>query len=99
MAKRLTIAIDFDDTLTADPKLWLRFIQRALESGHRVILVTQRRSTDENIAIIDEYLAEHGFELSVYFTDLRSKLSVMEERGIRVDIWIDDDPSALVMGR
>jgi 5'(3')-deoxyribonucleotidase len=98
--KQLTIAIDFDDTLTAAQKLWRRFVTNAmLNYGHRVIVVTARRDTEENIDLIDGWLQENEFpELSVYFTSLQSKVDYMEKRGVKVDIWIDDDPRRCALG-
>ena len=95
----MTFAIDFDDTLTADPVLWGSFLLSAKVRGHSVWLVTARRDTDENRDIIDEFLAEHGISLPVLFTNLGSKLAAVERQGIKIDIWIDDDPRSLVNGR
>lgn len=94
----LTFAIDFDDTLTACPELWRRFIADAESNGHRVFLVTARRETEENVEIVREFMKEHGLSLPRLFTNLGSKLKAAELRGIKVDIWIDDNPEALVHG-
>lgn len=95
----LTIAIDFDDTLTADPVLWGNFISDARSKGHRVLCVTARRSTEENHQEIQEFCDQWDIRhLPVIFSALGSKLSTMERRGIKVDVWIDDDPARLVNG-
>jgi len=96
--KSLTFALDFDDTLTADPRLWAIFVTAARASGHRVWLVTARRDTEENHQIIDEWLEHWGHNLPVLFTNLGSKLAAVERQGIRIDIWIDDDHTSLVHG-
>jgi hypothetical protein len=89
-----TIAIDFDNTYTADEALWNLFVQAAIARGHRVICVTARRDTDENREIVQIP------GCMTYFTGLSSKLWYMtEKRGVKVDIWIDDDPRSLVNGR
>lgn len=93
-----TIAIDFDDTITADPLMWRSVIGRMRDRGHKVICVTGRRFNAENKQAIDEYLAECDIELTVFYTNLGSKIRYMESTGLKVDIWIDDNPQALVHG-
>lgn len=39
----LTIAIDFDDTFTADVNAWTAVIQTLQSFGHRVVCVSARR--------------------------------------------------------
>jgi len=92
------IAIDFDDTLTADPRLWSLFINEAYTLGHYVICVTARRDTEENNEIIDQFMEEWGIDLPVYFTSLQSKVDYKKARGVQVDIWIDDDPKRCALG-
>ena len=94
----MRIAIDFDDTLTADAALWRQFIAIARVFGHEVICVTARRDTEENNEIVSEWMREHGIDLPVYFTGLRSKVEYMESLGIKVDIWIDDQPRQCALG-
>ena len=36
----LIIAIDFDDTFSADPELWTAFILNAQQRGHKIICVS-----------------------------------------------------------
>lgn len=93
-----TIAIDFDDTLTALPVLWRSFIRDAELAGHYVYIVTARRDTDENRMIVKEFMDEWKIKASVHFTNLGSKLHYMHKRGMKIDIWIDDNPHALVHG-
>lgn len=88
----MNIALDFDDTYTADRELWDRFIADAKERGHTVWIVTARRNTEENAAIVDVP------SCPVVFTALASKTWTMEQRGVTIDIWIDDDPETLVRG-
>tara|TARA_R100001086_G_scaffold231526_1_gene152298 strand:+ start:414 stop:743 length:330 start_codon:yes stop_codon:yes gene_type:complete len=95
---RLTIAIDFDDTFTADPKLWSTFIQNATEAGHQVMCVTARRQSAENEDIINSMFDHWQCQMPIIFSNLSSKVDEMERRGLKVDIWIDDAPYALVHG-
>jgi 5'(3')-deoxyribonucleotidase len=94
----VNIAIDFDDTLTRDAALWIAFISVAKALGHRCVCVTARRNTAENIESIDEWLKENMIDLPVYFTSLGSKVEHMKKLGIKIDIWIDDDPLKCALG-
>ena len=95
---RKTIAMDFDDTFTADPQLWSRFIKDAKERGHRFYCVTARRDSAENIELINQWFDKYECQMPIVFANLASKVATMEKRGIKVDIWIDDAPFALVHG-
>lgn len=98
MPKQLVIAIDFDDTYTADTTLWSAFINNALDRGHRVYCVTARRDTEENQELIRETFHSNELCIPVVFSNLGSKMWTMDQRGVKVDIWIDDAPHALVHG-
>lgn len=95
---KLTFAIDFDDTFTACPGLWARFVKDAEQLGHRVVLVTCRRDTDENIEKIRAALAEVETTLPIVCSKLGSKRAACEKRGYKVDIWIDDNPDTVERG-
>ena len=94
----MLIAIDFDDTLTMDSELWRSFIRSASVLGHQVVCVTARRDTDDNNETISSWMQSHGIDLRVYFTGLSSKVDYMQKRGLKVDIWIDDDPRKCALG-
>lgn len=94
----MLIAIDFDETLTTDAKLWREFCRIAGQLGHRVVCVTARRPTEDNHKTIDDWMKSHGVELPVYFSALGSKVDFMQKHGHNVDIWIDDDPLRCAIG-
>lgn len=94
----MRIAIDFDETLTLDAKLWREFIALCTVGGHSIVCVTARRDTDENRETLSEWMESHGINLRVYFTGLGSKVDYMQSRGLKVDIWIDDDPRKCALG-
>lgn len=96
--KRLTFALDFDDTFTACPELWSDFVQKSKELGHSWYMVTARRNTEENVETINALLDDWGCQMPIVFSNLGSKLDVMRDRGLKVDIWIDDSPHAIVHG-
>lgn len=98
MSKPLVFALDFDDTFTACPEIWSRFVRDVESNGHTVLLVTARRDTDENNTSIRAVLKSWGCVLPIIFTSLGSKLHAIERQGLKVDIWIDDEPEKLVHG-
>lgn len=83
----LTIALDYDGTVTADPDLWIDFLKRASARNHRVAIVTMR-SPDEPV---DNPLVALAWR--VIYTSRQAKQAFVHSRGIRVDIWIDDQPN------
>ena len=94
----MLIAIDFDDTLTADPVMFRTLIAVLKSFGHHAVCVTARRDTDENRLNIEGYFAKYGIDLYVHYSALGSKLEHMERIGVKVDIWIDDDPEKCALG-
>lgn len=94
----MLIAIDFDDTLTMDAELWRGFIESATKIGHKVVCVTARRDTDDNNETIDSWMQSHGIDMRVYYSALGSKVEYMQKRGVKVDVWIDDDPRKCALG-
>ena len=94
----MLIAIDFDDTLTADPALWLAFIRKANFHGHTVICVTARHDTESNRNSLRLWMWENDINLYVHYTSLGSKVDHMQRIGVKVDIWIDDDPRKCALG-
>jgi hypothetical protein len=94
----MLIAIDFDETLTADAQLWRGFIEIAKSLGHRCVCFTARRRTEDDIETIDEWMRMHGVRLPVYYTGGESKLEYAKRIGLKVDIWIDDDPKRCALG-
>lgn len=89
------IAIDFDDTFTLDPPFWLEFAKSAKRAGHRVAIVTCRRETVENLAIVDDLAPD----IPSFFTGHMAKQRYMEAMNVRVDVWIDDDPASVLSGK
>jgi hypothetical protein len=89
----MRIALDYDGTYTADPELWDLFIKQAVVRGHTVAVVTCRRNTDGN----REDCRVPG--RVTIFTDLSSKQWFSESIGMKVDVWIDDDPACIIHGK
>jgi hypothetical protein len=88
-----TIAIDFDDTYTANPKMFNKIIDIFKENDYKVCICTSRdpkKSMDvekSNVRSIVDY---------IFFTDGEPKKEFMESLGIKIDIWIDDFPKSII---
>ncbi len=78
----MRIALDYDDTYTADPELWDKFIDLCGKK-HEVWIVTMRHPTEP---------LELGRSMRVMFTSRQAKMEYCLERGMVFDIWIDDKP-------
>ncbi len=93
------LVLDFDDTLTAMPGFWRQAIPLYKSCGGRVICMTQRTETDENIIEIDEWIADNDMPINVmHFTNGRSKLDYIAGMAIDKFILCDDNPKRAVNG-
>lgn len=88
----MVIGMDYDDTYTRDPKSWNAFIMVMQASGHKVYLVTWRtpQECDQGIRDVSRILD------GVHFTSRKAKEKYMYDQGIRIDVWIDDNPYAIL---
>ena len=89
----MNISVDFDETYTRDPILWDEFIKRAQERGHTVYCITARPPTKENKTEVYEALAGLIGKDNCLFTDCMAKAKYAYEKGVHIDVWIDDLPS------
>ncbi len=92
MRQQLTIAIDFDDTFTADVEAWTAAIKELQRHGHQVICVSARRNVIEHRQELSRSLPENVKVLLSY--DM-PKRAYAKKEGFTVDIWIDDKPEAI----
>ena len=83
----MRIALDFDETYTADTVLWDAFVQHAKERGHEVLIVSFRFDYDADD--IRQVAGSLGVECVL--TNARQKQHV-----VQADIWIDDMPEGVV---
>ena len=77
----MRFSLDYDKTYTEAPELWDGFIADATIKGHEVVCVTMRH---EHEAIT--------MPCRVIYTGRKAKAPFLAERGIRIDVWIDDSP-------
>jgi hypothetical protein len=66
------------------------FVQRAQLFGHRVICITSR--TNPNKSLVTDELPSG---VDAYFALNVPKKQFAETLGIKVDVWIDDDPKTI----
>ncbi len=92
MTPQLTIGLDFDDTFTADPDFWIKFIELARSFGHVVICVSGRRETFDNRRKLESALPD-GVKVLLSYD--QPKADYARENGYIVDIWIDDKPGMI----
>lgn len=83
MTPNLKIALDYDGTYSADPRLWDHFIEMAQQLGHEVTIVTMR---------YPEEAIWHEMSIEIFYTSRQGKRRFMENMGRTFDIWIDDNP-------
>jgi len=87
----MNIALDYDGTYTMDPDLWLPWVYGAITRGHTVYLVTMRYPSE--CMNLEPKLIATG--LHIYPTSRRAKRPFMEHSGVKIDVWIDDNPRAV----
>lgn len=90
----MIISIDYDDTYSANPDMWDEFIRVAQTFGSRVICVTARH--DYEMHKVHMSIGNIIGKSECFSTGRIYKKKYMKEQGVKVDIWIDDNPSAIV---
>lgn len=99
--RKLTIAIDYDDTYTADPKLWNDFINSCRDCEYTVYIVTMRSMVDYQEDLKFKKWADNmwlKYGIDTILCDGLPKQETTERYGITVDIWIDDNPRGIYEG-
>jgi hypothetical protein len=91
--RRMTIALDYDDTWTEDPGMWAQFVDLARAQGHDVIVITARQRSPENEK---ELLSVLPCGTDFHFSFDEPKGEYAKRKGIAVDVWIDDSPGWIV---
>ena len=78
----MLFALDYDGTYTAAPDLFDNLISEIKAAGHEIICLTMRRP--------NEPIQKPPCD--VIYTSRRAKALFAAENGIKVNIWIDDNP-------
>lgn len=90
----IRIALDFDNTYSADPVFWRAFAQSAVAFGHEVRIVTARDERFDRTAPLVE-VEKH---LPVIYTRGIAKRWYLSHfgDGFVADVWIDDRPESII---
>ena len=83
----MNIALDYDGTYTEDKELWDLFIEKSLDNGHKVFLVTMRYPEE-----INSDIKELSKKIDVIFTSRKAKQVAVGLLNLEIDVWIDDNP-------
>jgi hypothetical protein len=82
------IAIDWDNTFTAQPEFYYSLIHAYLNAGFEPIICTLRGQDHDDINDICTALATE--KIRVFPTDGQLKRRYMQQKGISINLWIDD---------
>lgn len=86
----MRIALDYDGTYSADPRLWEEFITSVNKFGHSIYIVTMRCPNEH--PIIESLFRNHLSVTNIIYTSKLAKKLYVDKLGIPMDIWIDDSP-------
>ena len=89
------IGVDFDETISDNEIGWLRVLELFEKIGYHVVIVTWRKPTEwpEDLKMF----VDKGFK--VYYTSRQAKQKYMEQQGIKVSIWCDENVSAILFNQ
>ena len=93
VASKMTIGLDFDGTISEDPVTWYNICKLLKEAGHKVYIVTMRYPEE----VVEDY-THHRFDSvveDIIYTHRKAKRPYVENLGINIGIWIDDNPRAV----
>jgi hypothetical protein len=93
MAEPKVVGIDFDETISDNEQGWLNVMLLLERLGYHVVVVTWRYPTTHPEDL--QFLVDKGF--AVFYTSLQAKQDYMATQGIKVDIWIDDNPASIIV--
>lgn len=94
----MNIGLDYDGTCTEDIELFLAFIKLARARGHQVYLVTMRYPSEVNDPNFPNKAVDKNILNAVsglICTGREAKRKVTDKLGIKINVWIDDNPLAV----
>lgn len=92
MAEPKVIAVDFDETISDNEGAWLQVMLLLERQGYHVVVCTWRTPTTYPEDL--KFLVDKGFK--VYYTSGQAKQTYMASLGVKVSIWIDDNPWSIL---
>lgn len=91
--RNINIALDFDGTVTSDYYGFTAMAEMLRARGHKVYLVTMRYRSE---CVRDKTFMDLVEKVDGYIhTDRQSKKPYCEANGIKIHVWIDDNPEAV----
>lgn len=95
---KFSLGLDWDGTASCDPGLFLKIINLLREAGNKVYIVTMRYESELNG--VEGMFGPIPHELrsvvdGVFATGRRAKKEFMQEMGIEIHVWMDDNPRAI----
>ena len=91
----MNIGLDYDDTFTRDPAGWASVVKLLASRCHNVYIVTWRDEQECVQVHADMQYWKVECE-GIYATDRKAKEQFMYAKGICIDVWIDDNPRAII---
>lgn len=89
----MNFGLDFDGVVTEDSNLFANFVNVARGAGHRVYIVTMRYPSE---CIHDKLMWRWVYGVDgIIPTSRDAKKKVCDLLGIKIDVWIDDNPNAV----
>lgn len=88
----MKIGIDYDGTISEDQLAFCKVAKAFLDNGHDVAIVTWRPS-DNPYTDIDEMFQMWGFKVPIIYCNGKAKRNCYP-----ADIWIEDNPAAVLFG-
>ena len=85
--------LGFDNTFTGDVELWSIWVELAQERGHRVVCITGRKESFGSRRELEDALPSG---VDVFFAYDQPKMDHADDKGLLIDVWIDDWPSLIV---
>jgi len=82
------IALDWDNTISADTVLYQQLIQEWRKLGFTPVVCSLREDDEKNRNEMHQQLNDQS--IALYLTNGIAKLKFMKKRGITVHLWIDD---------
>lgn len=86
--KANSIAIDWDNTISADLEFFTELLNKLLSAGYEPFVCSLRAPDEENLEEIRGLLEQS--HIPIYMTDGRAKRDYLKKLGIKVHLWIDD---------
>lgn len=92
----LVISLDYDRTFTAAPGLWRSFVGMATAAGNRVVCISRREETEQNVEELRLAFADLEVADLILCGSETQKRDAAAKAGLAVDVWIDDYPEGIV---